>query len=157
MTMRLNYGVVAPEAIKAMMGLEKTVAEMGLEPKLFHLVKLRASQINGCAYCINMHNHEARADGESQQRLDLLSAWRETNFFDERERAALAWTDRPAISFQFHPEFEPDYAKALIKQRYDVLPNPDAALASLDQPDDRARVTEWIRRFLTSDKTGEQA
>jgi GMP synthase-like glutamine amidotransferase len=71
--------------------------------------------------------------------------------------AALAWTDRPAISFQFHPEFEPDYAKALIKQRYDVLPNPDAALASLDQPDDRARVTEWIRRFLTSDKTGEQA
>ena len=93
MTMRLNYGVVAPEAIKAMMGLEKTVAEMGLEPKLFHLVKLRASQINGCAYCINMHNHEARADGESQQRLDLLSAWRETNFFDERERAALAWTE----------------------------------------------------------------
>ena len=71
--------------------------------------------------------------------------------------AALAWTDRPAISFQFHPEFEPDYAKALIKKRYDVLPNPDAALASLDQPDDRARVTEWIRRFLTSDKTGEQA
>ena len=93
MTMRLNYRVVAPEAIKAMMGLEKTVAEMGLEPKLFHLVKLRASQINGCAYCINMHNHEARADGESQQRLDLLSAWRETNFFDERERAALAWTE----------------------------------------------------------------
>lgn len=71
--------------------------------------------------------------------------------------AALSWTDRPAISFQFHPEFEPDYAKALIRQRYDVLPNPDAAIASLDQPDDRVRVAEWIRRFLTSDKTGEQA
>lgn len=93
MTMRLNYGVVAPEAIKAMMGLEQTVKDMGLEPKLFHLVKLRASQINGCAYCINMHAHEARADGETQQRLDLLSVWRETNFFDERERAALAWAE----------------------------------------------------------------
>jgi AhpD family alkylhydroperoxidase len=93
MTMRLNYGVVAPEAIKAMMGLEQTVKDMGLEGKVFHLVKLRASQINGCAYCINMHNHEARADGETQQRLDLLSVWRETNFFDERERAALAWTE----------------------------------------------------------------
>ena len=71
--------------------------------------------------------------------------------------AALAWTDRPAISFQLHPEFEPDYAKALIKKRYDVLPNPNAAIASLDQPDDRARVAEWIRRFLTSDKTGERS
>ena len=93
MTMRLNYAVVAPEAIKAMMGLEQAVKDMGLEPKLFHLVKLRASQINGCAFCINMHNREARADGETQQRLDLLSVWRETNFFDERERAALAWTE----------------------------------------------------------------
>lgn len=93
MTMRLNYGVVAPEAVKAMMGLEQAVKDMGLEPKLFHLVKLRASQINGCAYCINMHNREARSDGETQQRLDLLSVWRETNFFDERERAALAWTE----------------------------------------------------------------
>ncbi len=93
MTMRLNYGVVAPEAVKAMMGLEQAVKDMGLEPGLFHLIKLRASQINGCAYCINMHNREARADGESQQRLDLLSVWRETSFFDEREKAALAWTE----------------------------------------------------------------
>jgi AhpD family alkylhydroperoxidase len=93
MTMRLNYGVVAPEAIKAMMGMEQAVKDLGLEPGLFHLIKLRASQINGCAFCINMHNREARADGESQQRLDLLSVWRETNFFDEREKAALAWTE----------------------------------------------------------------
>ena len=62
--------------------------------------------------------------------------------------AALAWTDRPAISFQFHPEFEPAYAKALIAERYDRLPDPDAAIASLDLPDDRARVTGWISRFL---------
>ena len=64
--------------------------------------------------------------------------------------AALAWTDRPAISFQFHPEFEPDYAKALIRHRYDALPDPDAAIASLDAPNDSARVAEWIRRFLKS-------
>jgi AhpD family alkylhydroperoxidase len=93
MTMRVNYGVVAPESIKAMMGLEQTVEAMGLDRKLIHLIKLRASQINGCAYCIDMHNREARADGERQQRLDLLSAWRETNFFDDRERAVLGWTE----------------------------------------------------------------
>ena len=68
--------------------------------------------------------------------------------------AALAWTDRPAISFQFHPEFEPDYAKALIAARRDRLPDPDAAIASLDAPNDRKRVGEWIRRFLTSDNGG---
>lgn len=62
--------------------------------------------------------------------------------------AALAWTDRPAISFQFHPEFSPAYAKALIERRYDIVPNPDAAIASLDVPNDNARVGAWIRRFL---------
>jgi GMP synthase-like glutamine amidotransferase len=62
--------------------------------------------------------------------------------------AALAWTDRPAISFQFHPEFAPDYAKALIEHRYDRVPDPDAAMASLDAPNDNARVAGWIRRFL---------
>ena len=64
--------------------------------------------------------------------------------------AALAWMDRPAISFQFHPEFAPDYAKALIAERYDQVPDPDAAIASLDEPNDNARVATWIRRFLTS-------
>ena len=64
--------------------------------------------------------------------------------------AALAWTDRPAISFQFHPEFAPDYAKALIEKRYDIVPDPDAAIASLDAPNDNGRVAEWIRRFLAS-------
>jgi GMP synthase-like glutamine amidotransferase len=62
--------------------------------------------------------------------------------------AALAWTDRPAISFQFHPEFAPDFAKALIEKRYDIVPDPDAKIASLDEPNDNARVGEWIRRFL---------
>jgi GMP synthase-like glutamine amidotransferase len=68
--------------------------------------------------------------------------------------AALAWTDRPAISFQFHPEFTPDFAKALIAERYDRVPEPDAAIASLDAPNDSARVAEWIRRFLKSDAGG---
>ena len=64
------------------------------------------------------------------------------------EFAGLAWTDRPAISFQFHPEFSPAFAKALIEQRYDIVPDPDAAIASLDEPNDNARVAAWIRRFL---------
>ena len=71
--------------------------------------------------------------------------------------AALAWTDRPAISFQFHPEFAPDYAKALIEYRRDRLPDPDSAIASLDAPNDGARVAGWIRRFLRSDLDGDQA
>lgn len=69
--------------------------------------------------------------------------------------AALAWADRPAISFQFHPEFAPDYAKALIAERYDIVPDPDDAIASLDGPNDSARVADWIRRFLKSN--GEQS
>lgn len=102
MTMRLNYGVVAPEAIKAMMGMEQAVKDMGLEPGLFHLIKLRASQINGCAYCIDLHNREARKDGETQQRLDLLSVWHETNFFSDREKAALAWTEALTLISETH-------------------------------------------------------
>jgi AhpD family alkylhydroperoxidase len=80
-------------AIGAMMHLERYVRESGLEHSLIHLLKMRASQLNGCAYCIDMHSKEARADGETEQRLYALSAWRETPFFSERERAALAWTE----------------------------------------------------------------
>jgi GMP synthase-like glutamine amidotransferase len=69
---------------------------------------------------------------------------------DFTPNAGLAWTDRPAISFQFHPEFEPAFAKALIAERYDRVPNPDAAIASLDRPNDNHRIADWIRRFLTS-------
>ncbi len=117
MTMRLNYGVAAPEAVKALMALEDTVKSMGLEPKLIHLIKLRASQINGCAYCINMHNQEARADGETQQRLDLLSVWRETNFFDEREKAALAWTEAVTLIAETNaPDAEYDALAAVFDE-----------------------------------------
>lgn len=90
---RLRYGAVAPEGVQALLGIEAYVRRSGLEPGLLHLVKTRASQINRCAYCIDMHTRDARAGGELEQRLYALSAWRETPFFTERERAALAWTE----------------------------------------------------------------
>jgi AhpD family alkylhydroperoxidase len=93
MKSRLNSFAVAPEAMKALMELEDTVAHLGLEPRLMHLVKLRASQINRCAYCIHMHSKDARAAGESEERLYLLDAWRESPGYTQRERAALGWTE----------------------------------------------------------------
>lgn len=90
---RLNYVKAAPEGYKAMSALNRYVEECGLEPLLLELVKMRASQINGCAYCIDMHSKDARALGESEQRLYALNAWRETPFYNERERAALLWTE----------------------------------------------------------------
>jgi AhpD family alkylhydroperoxidase len=93
MKARLDPRQAAPEAMKAMTALHRYVGQCGLDHKLLELVKLRASQINGCAWCMDMHTKELRADGESEQRLYLLSAWRETPFYSERERAALAWTE----------------------------------------------------------------
>lgn len=90
---RIEYGKVAPEGRKAMFGLESYVRQCGLEESLLELVKLRSSQINGCAYCVDMHSKDARAEGETEQRLYALVAWEETPFFTERERAALAWTE----------------------------------------------------------------
>ena len=93
MSPRIDYTKVAPGALRAMYGLEKYLAESSVEPPLRELVKLRASQINGCAYCIDMHTKNARAAGESEQRLFGLVAWREAPYYTERERAALAWTE----------------------------------------------------------------
>lgn len=90
---RLNYATVSPHALKAMLELEKFVAASGLERSLYELVKIRASQINGCAYCIDMHTKDARKADESEQRLYALNAWRETPFFTDRECAALEWTE----------------------------------------------------------------
>ena len=94
MKARMNYGQVAPGAMKAIQGLETYIRGCGLEPELRELVKLRASQINGCAYCVDMHSLDARAHGETEQRLYALPVWRETPFFSERERAALLWTEK---------------------------------------------------------------
>ena len=91
MQQRLDYKQAAPAAFQAMLGLENYVRQSGLEHSLLELVKTRVSQINGCAYCLDMHTKDARAAGETEQRLYLLPAWRETSFYSERERAALAW------------------------------------------------------------------
>ena len=90
---RIEYTKAAPAALEAMRGLEMYVRRSGLEPSLLELVRLRASQINGCAYCIDMHTKDARAGGEKEQRLYALNAWEETPFYTDRERAALAWTE----------------------------------------------------------------
>ena len=90
---RLDFYKASPDAAKAMLALEAAVKSLGLEPSLIELVKLRASQINGCGYCVDMHSRDARKHGESERRLFALTVWRETPFFTERERAALAWTE----------------------------------------------------------------
>ncbi len=91
--MRIDYGKTFPEALRAMLGLEQAVHGGTLEPELLELVKMRASQLNGCAYCLDMHSKDARARGESEQRLHVLAAWREAPFYNERERAALDWCE----------------------------------------------------------------
>jgi AhpD family alkylhydroperoxidase len=93
MEQRLDYPKLAPEATRAMYALGAYLAGCGLEHSLLELIKIRASQINGCAFCIDMHTKDARAAGETEQRIYALNAWRETPFFSDRERAALEWTE----------------------------------------------------------------
>jgi len=90
---RISYKEVAPGAYQAMLGLESYVGESGLEHSLLELVRTRASQLNGCAFCLDMHSKDAIAAGETPQRLFALSAWRDAPFYTDRERAALAWTE----------------------------------------------------------------
>jgi len=93
MSERIDYRKVAPEAVQALSSVGKYLHAEKFDLKLKALVELRVSQINGCAYCLNLHTQEARAAGEAQQRLDCLSAWRETNFYTEKEMAAFAWAE----------------------------------------------------------------
>jgi AhpD family alkylhydroperoxidase len=93
MTTRLNAYAVAPQGVQKMIELEELLKNSGLEYSLYELVKMRASQINGCAYCLHMHSKDARAAGETEDRLHLLVAWRESSLYTPRERAALAWTE----------------------------------------------------------------
>lgn len=100
MQSRLEYFPKAPELMQAVLDLNKAVEESGLERSLLHLVKLRASQINRCSYCVDMHAHEAREDGETEQRLYLVAAWKESPLFTQRERAAFAWTEAVTLVAQ---------------------------------------------------------
>ena len=102
MTKRLNPYVAAPDTMKPLIALEATLKESGLEHSLIHLVKMRASQINGCAYCLHMHSADAMKEGESPARLFLLDAWHESALYSPRELAALAWTDALTLVSQTH-------------------------------------------------------
>ena len=108
MAPRLNYMAAAPELMQSMRALETAVAASGLEHNLMLLVKVRASQINGCAFCIKMHTKDARARGETEERLYLLDAWRESPVYTDRERAALTWTEALTLLSETHAPDE-DY------------------------------------------------
>jgi len=126
MNPRLDYAKVAPQVVQAMYGLEKCVRGSGLEPSLLELVRLRASQINGCAYCLDMHAKDARARGESEQRLYSVVVWRETPFFSERERAALTWTE--AVT-QISSQHVPDEVYELAREHFSEKELVDLTLA----------------------------
>jgi len=116
MQSRLDFTKTAPSLYRAMAALENYVKNSSrLEPSLLKLVKMRASQINGCAYCLDMHSKGARAAGESEQWLYALDAWRETPFFTDRERAALAWTEAITLISSGHA---PDEVYEEVRQRF---------------------------------------
>ncbi len=128
MQSRLDFPTAAPGAVKAMLGLQAYVAQSGLEPSLLELVKFRASQINGCAYCLDMHSKDARARGETEQRLYALNAWRETPFYTDRERAALAWTE--AVTLVAH-DHVPDSVYGEVRQHFTDQELVDLTLAAI--------------------------
>src|SRR3954462_5111841 len=115
MKARLDFRKASPQGEKAMGGLHLFVRNCGLDHSLLELVKLRASQINGCAHCIDMHTKELRADSESEQRSYLLSAWRESPFYSDRERAALAWTEALTLVAESHV---PDEVYDKVRQQF---------------------------------------
>ena len=126
MQQRIEYAEVAPAGVAAMIGLENYVRQSGFDPALLELVKLRTSQINGCAYCLDMHIKDARARGESEQRLYSVVVWRETPFFSERERAALAWTE--AVT-QVSSRHVPDEVYELARKHFSEKELVDLTLA----------------------------
>lgn len=126
MTPRLNPFATSPEGYKAMVNLEAYVKASGLEHSLLELVKMRVSQINGCAFCLDMHAKDARKAGESEARLYLLSAWRESPLYSERERAALAWAEALTLVAE---TAAPDADYALLQQHFTEKEQVDLTLA----------------------------
>ncbi|OJX55708.1 MULTISPECIES: carboxymuconolactone decarboxylase family protein [Flavobacterium] len=118
METRVNILKTAPEAYKAMMGLEKFLASTSLTPIHKELIKIRASQINGCAYCINMHTRDARKMGETEQRIYLLNAWRETQLYTEEEQAILAMTEEITLIQNHLSKATYDNARRLFDEEY---------------------------------------
>src|SRR5688500_17582683 len=116
MNARINLMHVTPGVIQAMLGLERQVRQAGFDSRLLDLVRMRASQINGCAYCLDMHSKDARANGETEQRLYGLDAWRETPYYSARERAALEWTEALTLLSETHV---PDDIFEKVRQHFD--------------------------------------
>lgn len=139
---RIEYPNVAPDGVKAMAGLERYLGVCGLEKKLLDLVKLRASQINGCAYCVDMHWKDLRADGESEQRLYSLDAWRETSFYTDRECAALDWTEAVTLVTEGHV---PDELYERVRRQFSEKEMVDLTLAIVT-------INGWNRLCISSRK-----
>ena len=115
MSERLDFYTASPEAVKAQMAVEIAIGKMGLELSLLELIRLRSSQLNGCAFCVDMHTTDARKAGETERRLHAVAVWRETPFFSERERAALAWTEALTLLSTSHA---PDADYTLMKAHF---------------------------------------
>lgn len=126
MKQRLDYASASPEAFAAMLSMEQQVQKSGLDHRLLELVKTRVSQINGCAYCLDMHTKDARAAGETEQRLYGLNAWREAPYYTKKERAALAWTEAVTEVATSHV---PDDVYASISQHFTEKERVDLTLA----------------------------
>jgi AhpD family alkylhydroperoxidase len=128
---RLNPFTASPKGYQAMTALETFVESCGIERPLLELVKMRASQINGCAYCLDMHGKDARALGETEQRLYALNAWRETPFYSERERAALEWTEAITLIAKTHAPDEM-YERVAKQFSAEELANLTLAIATIN-------------------------
>jgi AhpD family alkylhydroperoxidase len=115
MQTRIDFRAVSPRAVQAMLGLQNYVNASGIEHGVLELVKMRASQINGCAYCLDMHSKDMRAAGETEQRIYLLSAWREVSLYTPRERAALEWTEAMTLVSETHV---PHSAYAAVREQF---------------------------------------
>jgi len=126
MKARMDFRKASPQAANAMSEMHAAVRKCGLEHSLLELVKLRASQLNGCAHCIDMHTKDMRANGESEQRLYLLNAWQESPFYSARERAALAWTEAVTLVTQGHV---PDEVYAQAREQFTEAELADLTLA----------------------------
>jgi AhpD family alkylhydroperoxidase len=137
---RFDYGKVAPGAYRAMLGLEHSLHETGLEESLLHLIKLRASQINGCAYCIDMHWKDLKSIGEPDNRLYELDAWEEGPFYTDRERAALAWTEAVTRVSESHV---PDEVYEKVKKHFTEKELADLTVAI-------ATINAWNRLAISA-------
>ena len=139
MSQRLDYAKISPGASRALYGLETYLESCGLDRKLLDLVRLRASQINGCAFCIDMHWKDLRAAGESEQRLYALDAWRESPGYSEREQAALAWTEAVTLVASSHV---PDEVYEQVRRQFTEKELVDLTLAV-------AAINSWNRMSIS--------